>query len=133
MSAESMLINDLESVILRDICFARMKVLKAGDPESAEALPIQHELTGLTGRQVVPAFDFFKCAMAGNEEAVKRQAAAQKAMGPHAGGEYYDGMIEDYRGIVAAQMDQGHYTAEDVTILQSRIKGFIKAQKTTPS
>lgn len=130
---ETMKLTDREALILRDLCYARMKVLKAWNPESAEKLPVHHVLAESTARQAAPVFDFFQSAMAGKEEAVKRQAAAQKSMGPYAGGEYYDGMIGNYQNIMHGLMDQGHYTAEEVVTLQNRIKGFIKAQKTTPS
>ncbi len=57
--------------------------------------------------------------MAGHEEAVRRQSAVQHSMGPLAGGEYYDGMIEDYQGIMTALMQQGSYTEDEVLHLQN--------------
>ena len=126
-------LSEQNSTILRDICFARMKVLKAGETGSADDLPRQKELTEFTVRQSLPVFDFFRSAMAGNVEAVKRQSAVQQSMGPHAGGGYYDGMIADYQNIMAALMLQGSYTEEDVQRLHSRVQGFIKSLKTGPA
>lgn len=128
-----MKLSDQVSGILRDICFARMKVLKAGDISSADELPKHTELDEFAARQSLPVFDFFRSAMAGHEEAIRRQSAVQHYMGPHSGSEYYDGMIGDYQNMMAALMQQGGYTADDVIHLQSRLKGFVKALKTGPA
>ena len=128
-----MKLSEQASGILRDICFVRMKVLKAGDIASADELPKYTELDEFAARQALPVFDFFRSAMAGHEEAVRRQSAVQHSMGPHAGSDYYDGMIEDYQGIMTALMQQGGYTGEDVLHLQNRVKGYVKAQKTGPA
>ena len=126
-------LSEQESTILRDICFTRTKVLKAGDINSADALPLHKELDEFAARQSLPVFDFFRSAMTGHEEAVKRQSAVQHSMGPHAGGDYYDGMVGDYQSIITALMQQGGYTADDILHLQNRVKGYVKALKTGPA
>ncbi len=128
-----MKLSEQASGILRDICFARMRVLKAGDIVNADALPKHTELGEFAARQSLHVFDFFRSAIAGHEEAVKRQSVVQHSMGPHAGGDYYDGMIEDYQRIMTALMRQGQYTEDDVLHLQNRVKGFVKALKTGPA
>ena len=129
----TMKLSEIESLILRDVCYARMKVLKAGKMEDPEAVPIHTELNDFLVRQCLPVFDFFRCAMEGNELAVRRQADKQREMGPHAGGEYYDGMIADYQGTMNNLMQGGHYGVEEVVRLQNRLKGFIKEVQTPPA
>ena len=128
-----MQLTDWESTILRDICFARAKVLRAGDSQTPEELPRHTELPEFAARQALPVFDFFRCAYFGNEEGVKRQTEKQRSMDPHVGGEYYDGMIGCYQKIMAALMQQGDYTPDDVAILQNRIRCFVKSLKTAPA
>ena len=77
---KSMKLSELESRILRDICYARMRVLKAGEVESPEAIPLKTELNDFMARQCLTVFDFFRCAMAGNEVAIRRQAEKQREM-----------------------------------------------------
>ena len=127
-----MKLSEQASGILRDICFARIKVLKAGNISSADELPKHTELDEFAARQSLPVFDFFRSAMAGHEEAVRRQSAVQHNMGPHAGSEYYDGMIGDYQSIMTALMKQSGYTEDEVLLLQNRVKGYVKALKTGP-
>jgi len=129
----TMKLSEIESLILRDVCYARMKVLKAGKMEDPEAVPIHTELNDFLVRQCLPVFDFFRCAMEGNELAVRRQADKQREMGPHAGEEYYDGMIADYQGTMNNLMQGGHYGVEEVVRLQNRLKGFIKEVQTPPA
>ena len=129
----TMKLSEMESLILRDVCYARMKVLKAGEMEDPEAVPIHNELNDFLVRQCLPVFDFFRCAMEGNELAVRRQADKQREMGPHAGGDYYDGMIADYQGTMNNLMQGGHYGVEEVVRLQNRLKGFIKEAQTPPA
>jgi len=129
----TMKLSEIESLILRDVCYARMKVLKAGKMEDPEAVPIHTELNDFLVRQCLPVFDFFRCAMEGNELAVRRQADKQREMGPHAGEEYYDGMIADYQGTMNNLMQGGHYGVEEVVRLQNRLKGFIKEAQTPPA
>ena len=117
-----------ESKILRDICFARMKVLHAGNLQSVDELPLLSELTEFTVREVLPVFDFFRCAYFGNEEGVKRQAISQRRYGLHAGGEYYDGIIGDYQTIISSLMGET-YNPDDVRVIQNRLKGFVKSLK----
>lgn len=126
-------LSEQESTILRDICFARMKVLKAGDISDADELPKHTELDEFAARQLLPVFDFFRSAMAGHEEAVRRQSAVQHSMGPHAGSKYYVGMIGNYQRIMTALMQKGGYTTEDVMHLQNRMKGYVKTLKTGPA
>lgn len=128
-----MKLSEQASGILRDLCFSRMKVLRAEDISSADELPKHTELGEFAARQSLLVFDFFRSAMAGHEEAVKRQLLVQHSMGPRAGGEYYDGMIEEYQSMMTALMQQGGYTADDVLHLQNRVKGFVKALKTGPA
>ena len=128
-----MMLSEQASRILRDACFARMKVLKAGDISSANELPKHTDLDKFAARQSLPVFDFFRSAMAGHEEAVRRQSAVQHSMGQHAGGEYYDGMIGDYQGIMMTLMQRGGYTEHDILHLQSRTKDFVKTLKTAPA
>ena len=116
-----MKLSEQASGILLDICLARMKVLKAGDISCAEELPKHTELDEFAARQSLPVFDYFRSAMAGHEEAVRRQSAVQHNMGPHAGSEYYDGMIGDYQRIMTALMQEGCYTEDEVIHLQKRV------------
>lgn len=126
-------LSEQGSTILRDICFARMKVLKVGDIGIAEDLSKYTELDELVARKSLPVFDFFRSAMAGHEEAVRRLSAVQNSSDPHVGCVYYDGMIGDYRSIMTALMHQGGYTAEDVLHLQNCVKGYVKALKIRPA
>ena len=130
---EIMGLSNQEAQILRDVCYARMKVLEAGDPQSPGELPLHAELNGLLVRQSLIVFDFFRCAMAGNDIAVKKQAKKQQEMGPHAGGEYYNGMIADYQTIMNSLMRDGSYGMEEVLHLQRRLKGFIREIQTPPA
>ena len=127
-----MQLSNRESIVLRDICFARTKVLHAGDSQTLEELPHQTELSENTARQSLHAFDFFRCAYFGNEEGVKRQAEKQRNMGSHAGGGYYDGITEDYHRIMAERME-AEYGLDEVVMLQNRIKGFVRSLKTAPA
>ena len=127
MTNQTLKLSGQEARILRDICFARMKVLKAGDPETPKDLPKQNELNEMVARQCLIVFDFFSCAMMGNERSVRIQAEKQHEMGPHAGGEYYDGMIADYQSIMGGLM-QG-YGMKEVLQLQNRLKTFIREAK----
>ena len=129
----TMKLSEMESLILRDVCYARMKVLKAGKMEDPEAVPIHTELNDFLVRQCLPVFDFFRCAMEGNELAVRRQADRQREMGPHAGGDYYDGMIADYQETMNSLMQGDHYGVEEAVRLQNRLKGFIKEAQTPPA
>lgn len=122
-------LKEKESMILRDICFARMKVMHVGEIQDAQKLSVQKHLSETAARQAMIVFNFFCCAWPGNEEGVKRQAKDQKDQGSHAGGGYYDGMIRDYQTIMAERMWNGGYFEGDVLHLQNRLKGFIKAQK----
>ena len=127
-----MQLSNRESTILRDICFARMKVLYAGNSKMPEELPHQTELSENTARQSLHMFDFFRCAYFGNEEGVKRQMEKQRNLGSHAGGGYYDGITKDYHRIMAELME-AEYGLDEVMMLQNRIKGFVKSIKTAPS
>ena len=127
-----MQLTNRESTILRDICFARMKVLHAGDSQTLEELPHQTELSENTARQSLHVFDFFRCAYFGNEEGVKRQTEKQRNMDSHSGGGYYDGITEDYHRIMAERME-AEYGLDEVVMLQNRIKGFVKSIKTAPA
>lgn len=128
---QTMKLSEKEARILRDVCYSRMKALKAGDPQHVEEVPVHAELDEHLVRQCLTVFDFFRCAMAGNETAVRKQAAKQRGMGPYAGGEYYDGMIADYQAIMGSLMQE--YGSEEVLHLQNRLKGFIKEAKTPPA
>ena len=129
----TMKLSEMENRILRDIRYVRMKVLKEGEEEDQEPVPSYAELNVFLVRQCLPVFDFFRCAMEGNELAVRRQANKQRETGSHAGGEYYDGMIADYQGTMHSLMQGGHYGAEQVVRLQNRLKGFIKEAQTPPA
>ena len=122
-------LSEGEARLLRGLSYARMVVLKAGDPHSVEDLPLLFELDDHAARMALPVFDFYRSAASGNTEAVKRQAAAQQTKGPHAGGGYYDGMIEEYASIVAGLcLDK-----DEVLQLRIRIKAFIQSLKTVPA
>jgi len=127
MEEKTLHLSEKESRILRDVCFAGMEVLHAGDPEKPAEVPLSDVLNEFMARQAVRVFNFFRCAWSGNEEGVKRQAVAQKNQGSRAGSGYYDGMIQDYHQIME-QMMGSDYTSEDVTILHKRLKGFLKEQ-----
>jgi len=75
---QTMKLSEKEARILRDVCYARMKALKAGDPQNVEDMPVHAELDEHLVRQCLIVFDFFRCAMAGNETAVKKQAATER-------------------------------------------------------
>ena len=122
-------LSEGEARLLRGLSYARMVVLKVGDPKSVEDLPLLFELDDHAARMALPVFDFYRSAASGNTEAVKRQAAAQQTKGPHAGGGYYDGMIEEYASIVAGLcLDK-----DEVLQLRIRIKAFIQSLKTVPA
>lgn len=121
-SKTMMQLTEREAIILRDVCYARMKVLKAGEPSQPNDLPIYKELSDIAARQALVVFDFFRSAMAGNAEAVRHLAAVQKNCGPHAGGEYYDDMISDYQFIMGRLMEQNAYISDDVFQLHDRIR-----------
>lgn len=126
---EQLQLSEGEALLLRGLNFARMVVLKAGDPKDAEDLPLHNTLDEHTARMALPVFDFYRSAVSGNTEAVKRQAAAQQNMGPNAGGGYYDGMIEDYASIVTGLgIDEN-----GVLQLRIRIKAYIQSQKVAPA
>ena len=127
---KSMKLSEQEARILRDVCYSRMKVLKAGNVESPDTVSLYAELNDFMVRQCLTVFDFFRCAMAGNEVAIRRQADKQREMGPHAGGDYYDGMIADYQGMMNSLMQSGSYGMDEVLHLQNRMKGFIKESQT---
>ena len=122
-------LSEGEARLLRGLSYARMVVLKAGDPHSVEDLPLLFELDDHAARMALPVFDFYRSAASGNTEAVKRQAAAQQTKGPHAGSGYYDGMIEEYASIVAGLcLDK-----DEVLQLRIRIKAFIQSLKVAPA
>ena len=133
MNQQTLVLSDQEAVILRDVCYARIKVLKAGEPKRPEAFPLHVKLNSLLVRQSLIVFDFFRCAMAGNEITVKKQAKKQQEMGPHAGEEYYDGIIADYQAIMNSLMQNGSYSMEEALQLQKKLKGFIREIQTPPA
>lgn len=126
---EQLQLSEGEAQLLRALCYARMVVLKAGDPHSVEELPLHNTLDEHTARMALSVFDFYRSAASGNTEAVQRQAAAQQNMGPNVGGGYYDGMIEDYASIVTGLgIDEN-----GVLQLRIRIKAYIQSQKVAPA
>ena len=129
MENKAFTLEEKEAIILRDICYARMKVMHAGEILAPEGLPVHRQLSEIAARQVMKVFNFFCCVWSENEEGVKRQAKDQRNLGLLAGGGYYNGMIRDYQTIMAEQMRNGSYSEEDVLHLQNRLKGFIRAQK----
>ena len=124
----TMSLSDREAGILRDICFARMRVLHTIEVGSPEVLPMNTEVPVPTARLSLTVFDFFHSAMAGNEPAVKLLAQRQREMGPNAGCDYYDGMIQKYQGIMAERMKSGQYTEMEVVTLHKAVKAFLKGQ-----
>ena len=105
---------------------------------SSEQIPIHEELTITSARMVVIVFDFFHSTFSGNVEAVKRQVAMHKNMSPTSlnvqlSGDYYDEVIRDYQNLMNELMSRYGYTAEDVLRVHSKIKDFIKSQKTGPA
>ena len=80
-----------EMIILRDICFARMKVMHAREIQVPEELPVHRQLSEIAARQAMSVFNFFSCVWSENEEGVKRQAKDQRNQGTHAGGGYLTG------------------------------------------
>ena len=75
-------LSEGEAQILRGLCYARIVVLKVGDPKGVEGLPLHNALDERTARMALHVFDFYRSAASGNTEAVKRQAAAQQNMDP---------------------------------------------------
>ena len=65
-------LTEQERLIQRDLRFARMKLLKAGDDSSVNTLPVHETLSESEARQILPVFDFFRSVYSGNGEAVKR-------------------------------------------------------------
>ena len=129
MRNQEFALKEKETDILRDVCYARMSIMNAGKARAPEEIPMHRQLSMIAVRQAMEVFNFFCCAWTGNVEGVRRQAAVQESMGPHAGGQYYEGMIGAYRAIMAEQMRTDNYSEEDVYHLQRRMQGFIKAQK----
>ena len=78
-------LTDKESRVLRDLCFARMKTLEAGDTDSRDELPVHDSLGETEARMLEAVFNFYHSVYSDNAEAVKRQATKQHAMGSHAG------------------------------------------------
>ena len=69
---EQLQLSEGEALLLRGLSFARMVVLKAGDPKGAEDLPLHNTLDEHTARMALPVFDFYRSAVSGNTEAVMR-------------------------------------------------------------
>ena len=116
-------LSEGEAHLLRGLCYARIAVLKAGDPHSVEELPLNSVLNEHTACMALHVFDFCRSAVSGNTEAVQRQAAAQQAMAPNAGGGYYDGMIGDYLHILS----ELGIAEDDAFVLHRRIKEYIRS------
>lgn len=131
MSRDVFKLNDQEQRILRDIIFARSKVLGSWDAEDITVVPMYTELRESNVRQALVVFDFFRCAYAGNMEGLKHQTAVLQNKEPYAGGRYYDGLIHDYREVMNTLMGDC-YTTEDISMLQNRMKGYLKEQKSPP-
>ena len=128
-----LILSEKESLMLRDLCFARMKTLGAGNPDSLGILPVHNSLGETEARMFATVFNFFCRVYSDNAEAVKWQVGKQHAMGPHAGMEYHDGMLRDYQCIMDECMRKGEYLEEDIQKLRSRVKGFIREQKAPPA
>ena len=129
MENKAFTLEEKEAIILKDICYARMKVMHAGEILAPEELTIHSQMSMIAARQVMKVFNFFCCAWSENEEGVKRQAKDQRNLGQLAGGGYYNGMIRDYQTIMTEQMRKGNYSVEDVLRLQNQLKEIIRAQK----
>lgn len=117
-----MRLTERELQILRDISFAKMKMLEGGEPVE---LPIPRELTEDMARQFLPAFDLFRCGMTGNAEAIKKLARRRKK----AESVNADIVIAEYRKVMCLLMCRRGYTENAVKDLRQRMREFIKEQK----
>ena len=131
MAKETITLTELEVRILRDISFARMKVLNTESSYTPEDVTPDPALTVFTARQSLSLFDFFRCAWYGNTEGLKRISAGQEKINNHSETEFHDRIVEDYRKIMTDLMGT-HYGPDDVEKLKVRIKEFIKSQRTPP-
>lgn len=122
-----------EGQILHDICLVRRKALQPGKMDSNENQPLPKELKEQTSRQALHIFDFFRSAMSGNMEAIRIQLRNQHDVTSNDGTDDFAGMISDYNAMMVQRMQQGNYTMEDALHLQSRIKGYVRTQKTEPA
>ena len=129
MAKETITLTELEVRILRDISFARMKVLNTESSYTPEDVTPDPALTVFAARQSLPMFDFFRCAFFGNTEGLKRIFAGQQKINNHSETEFHDRIVEDYRKILTDLMGT-HYGPDDVEKLKVRIKGFIQSQRT---
>ena len=118
-----LLLNESEAQILRGICYARIVVLKAGNPHSVEDLPLNYVLDEHTARMALHVIDFYRSIVMFNVEAVKRMAAVYQD--PHTNGGYYEGLIGDYKAII----DNLEISSVSVLNLNRRIKDYVKGQK----
>ena len=123
---EQLHLSESEAQLLRGLCYARMVVLKAGDPKGVEDLPLNYVLDEHTARMALTVFDFYRSVFYQNEEAVKRLSAVYQD--PNAGGGYYDGMIGDYLHILSGL----GIAEDDALVLYHSIKGYIQSQKSPP-
>ena len=57
MENKEFALKEKETVMLRDICFARMKVMHAGEILAPEELPIHSQMSMIAARQVMKVTD----------------------------------------------------------------------------
>ncbi len=126
MEKENIVLTGKEAEILRDLCFARNKVLQTDHAQSPEELPLRTVFSVKTARDTKPLFDFYSCVRCGNVEGLKHQKDARGDLSQ----ETVEKMIVDYRQILNHLMQEKKYEPEDIRNLQNKLTGFIKAQKT---
>ena len=119
-------LTNSEAGILRDICFARMRVLNAGNAENATDLPLNAALSEFAAQQSLLVFLFWHYATDANADGVCRMIAIHKNMAPHETcHEYSEKMLQDYLTIMSEQMLRGGYDEDDILDLEAKIQTFL--------
>ena len=105
MEKESIVLAGKDAEILRDLCFARNKVLQTDHAQSPEELPLRTVFSVKTARDTKPLFDFYSCVRCGNVEGLKHQKDVRGDLSQ----ETVEKMIVDYRQILNHLMQEKKY------------------------
>lgn len=120
--SDTLRLSETESRILRDLGYARMKTLRAGEIQAPDSLPLVTELNRSLARQCLTVLDFYRAAMDGDEASIRKQAEEQRRLGPHAGCVYHDCMIDEYQTTLN-QLNPAD-GPEEILRLQNKLKEF---------
>ena len=123
---ERLSLTDKEANILRDICYARMKVMKEGMTENVSDLPLNTLLSEFAARQSLLVFLFWHYATDENEDGLRSMVALQRSMDAlETCAEYNDKILRDYLVIMSERMLQGGYSEDDVLELEAKFQTFL--------